>query len=286
MRSEILNVTPQQAEEWLKKNERNRPLMQTRVDTYARDMLADCWRLTHQGVAFTADGTLVDGQHRLAAVVQSGKTVEMLVTHDAPEESRYVVDVHGARKIHDVLTIATGRNYSRLAVAMSRIIHSLGNAHSTTLTVDEIRSLVDTHREGIDWFETNFGQSRTMIFGPIAAGLAYAYPTAPDRVTAFAQHLESGANLSEGSPALVLRNTFIANGGKGRGNAGGDARKHMTLRVLRAIQAYLAGERLKQLAPAVSAYEFFRVYWEKAAQRAALAPHVQPVRRDKKGKKE
>ncbi len=38
------------------------------------------WDTTHQGIAIASDGTLVDGQHRLLAIVESGVTVRMNVT--------------------------------------------------------------------------------------------------------------------------------------------------------------------------------------------------------------
>ena len=41
----------------------------------ARDMKAGHWRLTHQGIAFDPAGVLIDGQHRLWAIVESDTTL-------------------------------------------------------------------------------------------------------------------------------------------------------------------------------------------------------------------
>lgn len=51
----------------------------------AKDMREGHWDTTHQGIAIATDGTLVDGQHRLMAVVESGVTVRMNVTFNAPK---------------------------------------------------------------------------------------------------------------------------------------------------------------------------------------------------------
>jgi hypothetical protein len=50
------------------------------VDAYARDMLNGVWVPTHQGLAFNDRDELIDGQHRLQAIVKSGCTVRMMVT--------------------------------------------------------------------------------------------------------------------------------------------------------------------------------------------------------------
>ena len=68
MRFEIREVTPELAEEWLKNRAPNRKLRGTVVDSYASDMSAGRWRLTHQGIAFDEAGRISDGQHRLAAI--------------------------------------------------------------------------------------------------------------------------------------------------------------------------------------------------------------------------
>ena len=67
----VMEVGPDLAARWLDGNTHNRPLKQTLVDRFVRDMQAGRWRLTHQGIAFDADGMLIDGQHRLWAIVIS-----------------------------------------------------------------------------------------------------------------------------------------------------------------------------------------------------------------------
>lgn len=54
-----------------------------KVKKMAKDMREGHWDTTHQGIAIASDGTLVDGQHRLLAIVESGVTVRMNVTFNA-----------------------------------------------------------------------------------------------------------------------------------------------------------------------------------------------------------
>jgi len=56
-------------------NKDNRTLRESTVNTYSRDMQNGKWRETHQCIAFNQDGDLIDGQHRLHAVLRSGETI-------------------------------------------------------------------------------------------------------------------------------------------------------------------------------------------------------------------
>ncbi len=98
-----MRITPELAETWLKANEGNRVLRQSKVLELAEMMERGAWRLTHQGVAFSPNGRLLDGQHRLQAIVLSGRTVEMMVTHGIDEDAYKVMDIHGKRSLADNL---------------------------------------------------------------------------------------------------------------------------------------------------------------------------------------
>ena len=73
-------ITPQKAKEYLEHNETNyRSLQQHRVENYAEEMKNDLWQLNGESIKFREDGSLADGQHRLAAVIKAGRPVQMCV---------------------------------------------------------------------------------------------------------------------------------------------------------------------------------------------------------------
>lgn len=76
-------ISPEQAKKWLEKNDNNRNVNYAKVKKMAKDMREGHWDTTHQGIAIASDGTLVDGQHRLLAIAESGVTVRMNVTFNA-----------------------------------------------------------------------------------------------------------------------------------------------------------------------------------------------------------
>lgn len=98
---ELVDVTPDRAATWLEQtNRRNRKIKESVVVQYARDMRDDKWILTHQGIAFSPDDILLDGQHRLWAIVESGRTVPMYVWRNVTDEAMLVID-SGYRPLND-----------------------------------------------------------------------------------------------------------------------------------------------------------------------------------------
>ncbi|MCP3701052.1 MAG: hypothetical protein GY920_21545 [Aliivibrio sp.] len=79
MKVSIQNITPVMAAEFLENNKSNRKINKKQLEMIVRSIEADKWRLTHQGVAFYDDGELADGQHRLQAIVKTGRTLKMPV---------------------------------------------------------------------------------------------------------------------------------------------------------------------------------------------------------------
>jgi len=79
-----VSVTPAMAAEWLKLNSLNRPIRRQTVSKYASVMRSGQWVRSPEAIGFDVNGRLIDGQHRLTAVVESGVTVEFLVVRNLP----------------------------------------------------------------------------------------------------------------------------------------------------------------------------------------------------------
>lgn len=75
----VVEVTPALAKQWLEENTENRNVRRSHLETLAREIRADRWRVTHQGIAFSALGRLMDGQHRLHAIIRANKSAVLTV---------------------------------------------------------------------------------------------------------------------------------------------------------------------------------------------------------------
>lgn len=114
-------ITPEIAKEYLKKNiNGNRPVREKVVDFYAKQMLAGEWVNNGQAITFDVNGNMVDGQHRLLAVIKSGCNVEMSVTRDVSNKSFATIDHGLKRTISDtfnVLGVDDGRLKANIAMS-------------------------------------------------------------------------------------------------------------------------------------------------------------------------
>ena len=73
------------------------------------------WLVTHQGIAFDVNGVLVDVQHRLAAIIEADRPVELTVFTEVAEGTFDVLDIGKRRTAADVLAIEGEKNSTMLA---------------------------------------------------------------------------------------------------------------------------------------------------------------------------
>lgn len=118
---ELIKVTPELAHEWLGFNTHNRNVRQRVVLAYAADMSAGHWQWNGESIKFAADGTLLDGQHRLAAIAESGTTIPMLVVRGLENDAQETVDGGAKRKFGDVLKLRGEQQPLILAAIIRRV---------------------------------------------------------------------------------------------------------------------------------------------------------------------
>ena len=146
---EILDVTPEMAESWLSRNANNRNLRGQVIASYARDMAAGSWVLNGETVKISTAGQLLDGQHRLNAVVESRTTVPMIVVREIPAGVMPTVDAGAKRTYADALKIRGEDNTSVLAAVTRRAVLWSGGYRTKTgslsPTATELTSFLEQH---------------------------------------------------------------------------------------------------------------------------------------------
>lgn len=103
MKTEIRTITPEDAKTLLESNEKNRKFSKPYAKRIAAEMKAGIWHETHQGIAIDVEGHIIDGQHRLAAIVDSGMKQTMVVTSELPADAYKYIDIGKRRSAADRL---------------------------------------------------------------------------------------------------------------------------------------------------------------------------------------
>lgn len=119
--SERWRITPKMAETMLGWNDRNRPTSVGVVKKYAHLMREGRWHYTGEPIIFSTE-RLIDGQHRLAACVASGATIESLVVFGAPDEAFAFIDVGKTRTASNIFAIHGVKNHAVMAAATQWVV--------------------------------------------------------------------------------------------------------------------------------------------------------------------
>ena len=213
---EILAVTPDLAKKWLKQNTHNRSLRKRAVADYARDMKAGQWRLNGEAIKFATDGTLLDGQHRLMAVIEADTAVPLMVVTGLPNDTQETMDAGRKRTAADAFSLRGEAHASVLAAVLKRVwLWNQGDykfGQNYTPTTAECAALLKERPEIYRSVE-------------IAVRIHQAFRYLPQSVVGTAHHLFSridgseavwffarvgdGAELPVGHPVLTLRNRVM-----------------------------------------------------------------------------
>lgn len=145
-------ITPGMARAWLKeRNQRNRSLRPAYAKQMARDMASGAWTFNGETFKFDRAGNLIDGQHRLAALVESGTTQRALVVVGLSPEAMETIDTGAKRTVSDVITM--GGEWegvpSAILAATARIGVRMDRGTFTN------KSEIPTTSEMLTWIENN-----------------------------------------------------------------------------------------------------------------------------------
>lgn len=253
MRSRVQTISPAKAVEMLASNTMNRPLSKPTVRAFAEAMVRGEWMVTHQGIAFDVHGVLVDGQHRLAAIIEADRPVDMTVFTEVGEGTFDVLDTGKRRNAADVLAME-GEKSSTMLAAMVRTVWLFDNrpdlnwsGGSAGVTNHQIVQTLAQHPNLREFL--SLGEQIAAATGMIksAAGAASYLVTNANKRADLAPWYEGiieGSGLDKGDPRLAFRRVMFAHSRKQAGQVlrRRDTREHVAL-YIKAFNAWATGER-------------------------------------------
>lgn len=102
----IVTFTVDMAEEIISKSQPEdnyRKVKQNVVNDYAKDMTNRTWIFCGDCIRFDKNGKLIDGQHRLRAIIKSKTAQKFVVVQGLEPESALVMDIGHKRSVEDYL---------------------------------------------------------------------------------------------------------------------------------------------------------------------------------------
>lgn len=220
-RTGIMTITPDQASAILSdRNTHNRTISALHVDRLARDMRNGDFLMNGDAIRFAADGTLLDGQHRLAACAKSGVTIRTVVVWNLPSEAQATMDDGNKRSMAHVLQLDGKPMHAKTVASILRRVIMLerGSMVNTSLspTKAEMAAYLEAHPEITDAavVADQVRNARAIRCAASTLGIAYYLFAAKSRrdADAFFEQLRTGIGLEEGSPILALRNRLSTDG--------------------------------------------------------------------------
>lgn len=213
----VTDLTPALARVLLNRNEGNRKISETVVETYARDVANSAWLFNGEPFIISKDGHLNDGQHRCAAVVKADKPISVLMVFGLERETQTTLDQGKMRSIGDYLSmrgfansirLGAAANFALQALKMNRVNHG-GKGRATK---SEILEFVNDTPEIIASVEVCEQRGADAIGG--RALIAFIHwmlwkKSGRKNADTFINALIGGANLPAKHPILYVRSRLI-----------------------------------------------------------------------------
>lgn len=248
---EFAAITPEMAREWVGFNTHNRSLRARSVTAYAADMKNGDWHANGESIKFAADGTLLDGQHRLHAVIESDVTVKMLVVRGLPNQAQDTLDNGLKRTFADVLRLR-GEAATVTLASVARRVAMWEDGDRTfksagAPTVAQLSAVIGTYPSLRETARLADHVSRSCGLPPSIVGFcAWLFgqvPDAGDDVDFFFARLADFQGLSKGDAIYVLRKTIESS----RSAHGQRSAKYLVAITIKAWNAFRAGETISIL---------------------------------------
>lgn len=209
----LMSVTPSMAAVMLERNQssewHNRPQAEKSLARLTRDMRDKRFPYTADTVKFSRTGRLLDGQHRLSAIVASGATIPVLVAFGVEDEAFKYMDIGTKRTAAHIFAIEDVPQYAFTSAA-TRIVHGYLNDQAWDGRPSSIDNadLLDFY-----WEHPGITDSATIarkfdgVLAPRWAGAIHYLCGTKNKKQAddFFTRIATQTGLSSGSPELLIR---------------------------------------------------------------------------------
>jgi hypothetical protein len=211
-------------------------------------------------IIFSEEGVLMNGQHRLEAIIGAGRGMWAVVAKGVPADQVFVMDQGTGRRFRENYNLLTGRSIQNRTCTTGMYFYRTPFMPAEGLmTLQEQKALMDDHADTLEWVDNCFGQSNVkgITIGPVVGVVARAYESLRlysqgkkrqrDRLAEFASVMVTGESNGPADQAGIrLRNWLVK---RSMENAPGGLKSaaEVYCRTEFALAAFMAGQPIKKL---------------------------------------
>ena len=242
-------VTPELASQILERNTSNRNIRQHRVMQMASDMANGRWVENGETIKIATDGTLIDGQHRLWAVVESGKSIPLVIIENLPKEAQATIDIGSQRTVADVVGMRGVSNANLLSAIATLVLKyqqipdNVWSGPAAAITKPMVVEFIEQNLPLLQQataMAMDLGHIRLRNSAYGAAVFVIASQGSSEYLEDFHRGVQTGAELGMKDPRLVLRNYAL---NRNQQHTGWVSQQTMAV-VLKAFNAYVRGKEV------------------------------------------
>jgi hypothetical protein len=216
--AEVMTITPNDAAKWLQCNKTNRPLRKSHVTFLASEIENGNWQLNGQAIVIADNEEVLDGQHRLHAIIEAGIAIQSLVIYGITPEAFRTIDTGIVRTGADALFLyftEVNNSVVKAAATATQWCHRLERqmiAKHTKLSNTDVIDYVKEHPGLLHCAETLFSYPKDAR--PLSVGCGTALYEMFNRknaeaATKFMRRLYTGEDLVRTDAEWQLRTAFV-----------------------------------------------------------------------------
>lgn len=244
--SEVITITPERAKLFLEHNTENRRLSRSRVNKYLRDIQAGLWKLNGESIKMSDRGVILDGQHRLEAIVLANMPVETVFISGIPHDHGVfeTIDAGAPRSASDAMRL-DGMKHPTLIPAIVRAVadYDSGRSWDRSMSHVEVKSIIDSDYENLANAAKAAEEMKHVVVPSVWGAFFYmASRRWPESMINFHKQASQMVNIGSGSPVIALNKTLSQLPRKTRTD-----KISIIERCIVAFNSYLQGQELAKI---------------------------------------
>lgn len=269
----IEEITPAVAKQWLGINHRNRRLSNPTVTRLAGVILRGEWMEDcTDAIGLDTDEGVVNGQHRLNAIIEADRTVHALVLRNVNPDVIKIID-QGMHRTFAQLLDMNGHDYPTIIAGAVDWIYKMTNDYERSTptaakaTVPQLLDVFNEHPNVANSLDPAYSAwQKTRVDRSMLTAYHYAFATAdPDLADLFFEQLATGIGVGADTPVYTLRERYLAEQAKADGKK---EQKYVLAAWL--VKAWEATRRAETMTAR-------QLRWVKSGPRAEAFPKVSNV---------